>query len=86
MLAGQQQVRDPPLGSREHESFLQVDGLAHAASLAPENVRDTLGVLLKHRDDIAKLQGGDMTKLLAELQATARGGSEPHAVRAAGAR
>ena len=42
-------------------------------SLAPENVRDTLGVLLKHRDDIAKMQGGDMTKLLAELQATARG-------------
>ena len=42
-------------------------------SLAPENVRDTLGVLLKHRDDIAKMQGGDMTKLLAELQATVRG-------------
>jgi MoxR-like ATPase len=42
-------------------------------SLAPENVRDTLGVLLKHRDDIAKMQGGDMTKLLAELQATTRG-------------
>jgi MoxR-like ATPase len=58
----------------------------NAMSLAPENVRDTLGVLLKHRDDIAKLQGGDMTKLLAELQATARGGSEPHAVRAADAR
>jgi len=30
-------------------------------------------VLLKHRDDIAKMQGGDVTKLLAELQATARG-------------
>ena len=42
-------------------------------SLAPENVRDTLGVLLKHRDDIAKMHGGDMTRLLAELQATARG-------------
>jgi hypothetical protein len=42
-------------------------------SLAPENVRDTLGVLLKHRDDIAKMQGGELTRLLAELQATARG-------------
>jgi hypothetical protein len=30
-------------------------------------------VLLKHRDDIAKMQSGDVTKLLAELQATARG-------------
>jgi MoxR-like ATPase len=55
----------------------------NAMSLAPENVRDTLGVLLKHRDDIAKLQGGDMTKLLAELQATARGaGPEAEALRA----
>ena len=45
----------------------------NAFSLAPDNVRDTLGVLLKHRDDIAKMQGGDVTKLLAELQATARG-------------
>jgi MoxR-like ATPase len=45
----------------------------NAMSLAPENVRDTLGVLLKHRDDIAKMQGGDVTRLLAELQAPARG-------------
>jgi MoxR-like ATPase len=59
----------------------------NAMSLAPENVRDTLGVLLKHRDDIAKLQGGDMTRLLAELQATARGaGPESQAARAADAR
>ena len=36
--------------------------------LSPENVRDTLGVLLKHRDDIVKMQGGDLAKLLAELQ------------------
>src|SRR6188474_2018761 len=45
----------------------------NAFSLAPDNVRDTLGVLLKHRDDIAKMQSGDVTKLLAELHATARG-------------
>jgi MoxR-like ATPase len=50
----------------------------NAINLAPDNVRDTLGVLLKHRDDIAKMQGGDVSKLLAELQATARG-EAPHA-------
>jgi MoxR-like ATPase len=44
----------------------------NAMSLAPENVRDTLGVLLKHRDDIAKMQGGDVHKLLGELQALGR--------------
>jgi MoxR-like ATPase len=44
----------------------------NAMSLAPENVRDTLGVLLKHRDDIARMQGGDMHKLLTELQALGR--------------
>ena len=44
-----------------------------AIDLSPESVRDTLGVLLKHRDDIAKLQGGELTRLLGELQATARG-------------
>src|SRR5436189_1784214 len=32
----------------------------NAFSLAPDNVRDTLGVLLKHRDDIATMQGGDV--------------------------
>jgi len=47
----------------------------NAMSLAPENVRDTLGVLLKHRDDIAKMQGGDASRLLGELQAMARGGA-----------
>ena len=33
-------------------------------SLDPANVQDTLGVLLKYRDDIAKMQGGDVTRLL----------------------
>jgi MoxR-like ATPase len=45
----------------------------NTVNLAPENVRDTLGVLLKHRDDIAKMQGGELTRLLAEAQAVARG-------------
>jgi MoxR-like ATPase len=56
----------------------------NAISLAPDNVRDTLGVLLKHRDDIAKMQGGDVGRLLAELQATLRG--EPVAEAPADAR
>ena len=43
----------------------------NAMSLAPENVRDTLGVLLKHRDDMSRMQGGEITKLLAELQSAA---------------
>jgi MoxR-like ATPase len=39
--------------------------------LDPATVHDTLGVLLKYQDDIAKLQGGDMAKLLDELRAKA---------------
>jgi MoxR-like ATPase len=54
----------------------------NAISLDPANVQDTLGVLLKHRDDIAKMQGGDIAKLLAELQATARGEPPPLAAAA----
>lgn len=37
--------------------------------LDPAVVQDTLGVLLKHQDDIAKLQGGDTARLLDELRA-----------------
>jgi len=54
----------------------------NTVNLAPENVRDTLGVLLKHRDDIAKLQGGELTRLLAEAQAVARGEGVAAAARA----
>ena len=42
-----------------------------AISLDPQNVQDTLGVLLKYQDDIAKLQGGDAARLLDELRARA---------------
>jgi len=37
--------------------------------LDPATVHDTLGVLLKYQDDIARLQGGDLARLLDELQA-----------------
>ena len=37
-------------------------------SLDPENVQDTLGVLLKHRDDITKMSSAEVTRLLDELR------------------
>jgi MoxR-like ATPase len=40
----------------------------NAMRLDPATVHDTLGVLLKYQDDIVRLQGGDLTKLLAELK------------------
>ncbi len=43
-------------------------------SLDPASVQDTLGVLLKHRDDIVKMQGGDVTRFLAELREADRAG------------
>jgi MoxR-like ATPase len=46
----------------------------NAMSLDPANVQDTLGVLLKHRDDIVKMQGGDVTRFLAELRESGRPG------------
>jgi MoxR-like ATPase len=42
--------------------------------LDPASVQDTLGVLLKHQDDLAKMQAGDSAKLLDELRANARPG------------
>jgi|SRR5664280_2305723 MoxR-like ATPase len=47
----------------------------NAMSLDPANVQDTLGVLLKHRDDIVKMQGGDVTRFLAELRESGRAGA-----------
>ena len=43
----------------------------NAMRLDPETVHDTLGVLLKYQDDIARMQGGDTAKLLDELRAKA---------------
>ena len=36
-------------------------------ALDPQSVSDTLGVLLKYQDDIARMQGGDAQKLLQEI-------------------
>jgi MoxR-like ATPase len=40
-------------------------------ALDPESVSDTLGVLLKYQDDIARMQGGDAQRLLQELAVAA---------------
>ena len=42
-----------------------------AISLDPETVNDTLGVLLKYQDDVARMQSGDITKILDDLRARA---------------
>ena len=44
-----------------------------AISLDPATVQSTLGVLLKYQDDIARVQGSEAARLLAELRQTARG-------------
>ena len=43
----------------------------NAMALDPATVQDTLGVLLKHQDDIVRMQNGDTAKLLDELRARA---------------
>jgi MoxR-like ATPase len=40
-------------------------------ALDPASVSDTLGVLLKYQDDIARMQGGDAQKLLQEIAVAA---------------
>jgi MoxR-like ATPase len=39
--------------------------------LDPASVQDTLGVLLKHQDDLGRMAGGDTEKILNELRAAA---------------
>src|SRR5262249_9566044 len=54
-------------------ALMQLDVL----TLTPEATNDTLGVLLKYQDDIAKIQGSEALRLLnqvkAELSATPAG-------------
>ncbi len=47
-------------------------GELDAMSLDPTTVSDTLGVLLKYQDDIAKLEGGKVKELLDQVQAELR--------------
>ena len=50
-------------------ALLELDALA----LDPETVNSTLGVLLKYQDDIAKVQGSEAARLLAQLKAEGLG-------------
>jgi len=43
----------------------------NSMQLDPASVQDTLGVLLKHQDDIVRMQSGDTARLLDELRAKA---------------
>jgi hypothetical protein len=40
-----------------------------AIALSPQAIADTLGALLKYQDDIARLQGSEVTRLLEEARA-----------------
>lgn len=44
----------------------------NAVSLDPAAVQSTLGVLLKYQDDIARVQGGEAARLLAEMRELTR--------------
>jgi MoxR-like ATPase len=46
-------------------ALMQLDVLA----LSPEAINDTLGVLLKYQDDIAKIQGSEAERLLSQVKA-----------------
>ncbi len=46
-------------------ALTQLDVLA----LTPEAINDTLGVLLKYQDDIAKIQGSEAERLLTQVKA-----------------
>jgi len=47
------------------EALMQLDVL----ELTPEAINDTLGVLLKYQDDIARIQGSEAAKLLEQVKA-----------------
>jgi MoxR-like ATPase len=47
------------------EALMQLDVL----ELAPQAINDTLGVLLKYQDDIARIQGSEAAKLLDQVKA-----------------
>ena len=57
----------------ETESIDWASALTHLnqAELTPGAVDETLGVLLKYQDDIAKIKGAEAARLVAEAKATA---------------
>ena len=55
------------------EALIQLDRVA----LDPKSVDDTLGVLLKYQDDIAKIRGSEAAVLLNQVKAEIASGSPP---------
>ena len=45
-------------------------------ALDPATCRDTLGVLLKYQDDIARIEGGKVKELIDQVQAELRAASD----------
>jgi hypothetical protein len=43
-----------------------------AVALDPDTVNNTLGVLLKYQDDIARVQGSEAARLVEKIRADAR--------------
>ena len=54
-------------------ALMQLDAL----SLDPRTVDDTLGVLLKYQDDIAKVQGSEASRLLVQVKAELAAAGRP---------
>ena len=52
---------------REAGMRLGPGSVLDAVALDPKLVSDTLGVLLKYQDDIQKMQGSDIAKMLSEI-------------------
>ena len=51
-------------------ALMELDALV----LDPAVIQDTLGVLLKYQDDIARMQGGEAARLLEEVRSASRAG------------
>jgi MoxR-like ATPase len=58
-------------GVAETLDWAQALTALNAVALSPETVQTTLGVLLKYQDDLAKVRGPEIDRLLAEARATA---------------
>ena len=64
-----------PIDHRRATIALLVSFLLHALMqldilvLDPNTINDTLGVLLKYQDDIARLQGSEAERILSEIKA-----------------
>jgi len=58
-------------GVAETLDWAQALTALNAVALSPETVQSTMGVLLKYQDDLAKIRGPEIDRLLAEARATA---------------